>query len=68
MGIFGVRLQDWGKRLSGNSYTLVKILKYLDRHRRAERSYSTLRSGGAAMRRYSSSNVRSSSCALLEQL
>ena len=38
--------------------------------RRAERSHSTFkvsRSGGAAVRRYPSSKVRSSSCALMEQ-
>ena len=35
--------------------------------RRAERSYSTFKVGGAAVRRYPSSRVRSSNCALLEQ-
>ena len=33
----------------------------------AERSYPRSRSGGAALRRYSSSKVRSGGCALLEQ-
>ena len=34
----------------------------------AEKSNPTSRSGGAAVRRYPSSKVRSSGCALLEQL
>ena len=41
--------------------------RWLCGHRRAERSYSTFRSGGAAVRRYPSFKVRSSGCALLEQ-
>ena len=41
--------------------------RWLRGHRRAERSYSTFRSGGAAVRRYPSFKVRSSGCALLEQ-
>jgi len=40
---------------------------WLHGHRRAERSYSMFRSGGAAVRRYPSSKVRSNGCALLEQ-
>ena len=36
--------------------------------RRAERSYSTFKVRRAAVRRYPSSKVRSSGCALLEQL
>ena len=40
---------------------------WLSRHKRVERSYSTVKVRGAAMRRYPSSKVRSSSCALLEQ-
>ena len=37
------------------------------RCRKAERSYSMFKLRRAAMRRYTSSKVRSSSCALLEQ-
>ena len=40
---------------------------WLHRCRRAERSYSTFKVRGAAVRRYPSSKVRSSSYALLEQ-
>ena len=36
-------------------------------HRRAKRSYSTFKVRRGAVRRYPSSKVRSSSCALLEQ-
>ena len=40
---------------------------WLRRRRRALRSYPTRRSGMAVVRRYPSSKVRSSGCALLEQ-
>ena len=36
--------------------------------RRAKRSYSISRSGGVALRKYPSSKVNNSGCALLEQL
>ena len=42
--------------------------QWLCRCRRAERSYSTFKVRGVAVRRYLSFKVRSSSCALLEQL
>ena len=41
--------------------------QWLHRLRRPERSYSMFKSGGAAVRRYHSSKIRSSGCALLEQ-
>ena len=53
---------------AGRSYTTSKEW-WLCGCRRAERSYSTFKVGaGAAVRRYPLSKVRSSGCALLEQL
>ena len=49
------------------SYPMSKE-QWLHGHRRAERTHSTFKVRGAAVRRHSSSKVRSSGCALLEQL